>query len=130
MKLNMDCVRDVLLELEKETEFRSDFSYRPILAGNFCRQFEKYAPHEVYHTLLKLEEAGYIYVLNSNPKNMNQPHNPQYMEILDLTFSGGQFLSSIKNQSVWNKISPFASGLTFDMIKRFAWEIISKNLPL
>lgn len=133
MILNMDCVRDVLLELEEETEFKPDFSYRPISAEEFCSQFEKYAPHEVYHTLLKLEEAGYIYTLNGNAKNMNLPHKIKYVELLDLTFSGTEFLNTIRDPKAWRYVKDKTAALVsvpFSILAAVAAAYIKSQIGL
>lgn len=133
MKLNMDCIRDVLLKLEEETEFKSDFSYRSILAEDFCGKFEKYSPHEVYHTLLKLEEAGYIYTLNGNPKNINWSHNPKGLIVLDITFSGSEFLNTIRDPKAWRfvkeKTSAFIS-VPFSIMTAVAAAYIKAQMGL
>ncbi|MBC3938548.1 DUF2513 domain-containing protein [Anaerotruncus massiliensis (ex Liu et al. 2021)] len=64
MKLNMDCVRDVLLFLESESYFVvNDLGDVEAIGSWFrsiCKSLAEYPPDVIYYTLSKLEEGGYI----------------------------------------------------------------------
>ena len=64
MKLNMDCVRDVLLFLESESYFVvNDLGDVEAIGSWFrsiCQSLAEYPPDVLYYTLSKLEEGGDI----------------------------------------------------------------------
>lgn len=89
MKLNLDCVRDVLIEFE-------DFPIaHTIFVSSFHNSLEKYGEDEVLYSLLKLSEAGYI----EAPFYRTCDGKPHFEAIIDITFYGHEFLADIKPQS-------------------------------
>lgn len=93
MKLDIDCVRDVLLELE---ELPID-CHTPV---SFPKSNSVHGEENVEYTLAKLKEAGYINA------DIRQYPNGQYdfYGIYDLTFSGHEFLNSIRTPGVWTRL--------------------------
>lgn len=93
MKLQIECVKDVLEELEG----------LPIGAhtlGSFPKSIEKHGPEDVLYTLVKLSEAEYI-----NAKYLRtMDRRPHLGSIFDLTFVGHEFLNSIRTPGVWERI--------------------------
>ena len=95
MKLNIDCVRDVMLTLE-EAEY-GELTTISIL----CKKLEdKYTEEEITYTCLKLDEGGLIdamlvSMMNSSMKGVKA--------INDITFEGHQFLNNIRDNKVWGK---------------------------
>lgn len=129
MVLDLECVRDVMLKIEEKSELDSDFKYHPIHAEQLCCSFEKYEPRVVLYTLIMLEEAEYIKVEKCSDFGFNCDYDPQKIEVFDLTFLGTQYLNSVRNQNVWNKIKPFVKDMTLDLIKAKAIEMLSDMLP-
>lgn len=92
MKLNPDCIRDILLELEKLDLNES------ITIPELSNKLTEYAKDEVIYNCLKLREANFIiaptkqYVTGS-----------MIVSIMDITYEGHQFLSNIRSNNIWNK---------------------------
>lgn len=97
MTLNIDCVRDVLLEFET-------FPMGHYFVDSFSKSIEKYSYDDVLYCLLKLAEAGYI-----NAKYYRDMNGCPHIELIyDLTFAGHEFLADIKPKSNWEKLSSAA----------------------
>lgn len=93
MKLKIECVKDVLEELEN----------LPIGAhtvSNLEDSIKKHGQEDVLYTVVKLSEAKYInaeYIRTMDGR-------PHIGSIYDLTFSGHEFLNSIRTPGIWEKI--------------------------
>lgn len=116
MKLNYDCIRDVLLELEenltieeisydlgkgKETKF--EFSFINIDRLAELERLKKYSKKDIFYSINKLEEAGYI-IADSIPGD----DSLNYL-ICDITYAGHEFLQSIKPETVWDDVKNITS---------------------
>ena len=100
MKLNIDCVRDVLLTLE-------DVPRGQTLTGLEIRQhLSDYSPDDVDYTCLKLHEAGYISAII-------QECGTDFMVLRldDITYQGHQFLADIRTPKIWKKTKEIAEEL-------------------
>ncbi|MBG9981862.1 DUF2513 domain-containing protein [Aerococcaceae bacterium DSM 111020] len=71
MRLNYDCIRDILLDLEKELK-PNDFMTHDRIKQ--LRSYDKYSFDDYQYSLIKLEEAGYIEALFSKVM-MNYIHS-------------------------------------------------------
>lgn len=93
MKLDMDCVRDVLLELEG----------LPLDCHTPCSFSNSVSIHgmdNVCYTLAKLEEGNYI---NAEVQRLTSGQYDFY-GIYDLTFSGHEFLAKIRDPKQWRVV--------------------------
>lgn len=107
MKLNPDCVRDVMLVLEEITGINYDRIYRFI--GVNCRSLSSrfkgvYDEGEIAYTLIQLAESNYI--------KMSFQCDGNYLtvdmgNILYVTPKGHEFISQIQDKERWTtKIKP------------------------
>ncbi len=94
MKLDPNCVRDILLELEKQP-FDTQTTIQ-VLALNL----PNYQQEEVFYCCLKLYEAGYI---SANVVPIDGSF-PIIQRIFDITFQGHEFLNNIRSPKIWNDI--------------------------
>ena len=94
MKLNLNCVRDVLLELES-------FPMGWDSVQSFKNTLSKYDTDDVVYSLYKLSEAKYI----NATTGMTQDGMPHIGAIYDITFRGHEFLANIKPKNNWEKLS-------------------------
>lgn len=99
MRLNYDCVRDVLLTLESELQFNENLEYPDINLNQLCNLMSDYNKQEIAYTSLKLIEADYIC---ANPLSVDD----SIYDILysSITFAGHQYLDSVRDTNVWKKI--------------------------
>lgn len=116
MKLNYDCVRDVLLTIEEITGLDDELSFETIGFYDIVSHLSQYDDKEIYYTILKLSEADYIKTewLDDKQKNFN------FYFVFDITFKGHEYLNSIRNQTVWNAIKKSAIGLSMTLIPKLA----------
>lgn len=99
MKLNHDCVRDLML-----------FAEETLNMSNFIRcsglQFNKYTNDELIYTASKLIEAGYI-------EGKFNKYSERDAIITSITWSGHEFLDTIRDEGVWKttkeKLNKFSS---------------------
>ena len=103
MKLNADCIRDVLLELE------NSLSYRTNEEGHLERVFVslhdldciliKYHKEDIFYTLTNLEQAGYIEM------TAQWSGSGLYRCVVNcITFRGHEFLEKIRDNQSWDKV--------------------------
>lgn len=117
MKLDIDCVRDVLLEFE-------DYPVDCYAIDDFPKTISKHGKDNVEYTFAKLKEAGYI---NADIKLFPDGQYEHY-GIYDITFAGHQFLETIRDSKVWDQTKKIASNVgsrTFEVITQIASTIIT-----
>lgn len=92
MKLNPDCIRDVLIAVES-----CDFGERLNLDSlhDACPQ---YTENELWYTCLKLNEGNFLDI-----DTVSWVHStmPSIKSINCLTFSGHEFLANIQPNTIW-----------------------------
>lgn len=114
MKMNLDCMRDVL-------EYLQDMplnAYKNV--NELCSELTAYEHDDVQYTCLKLYEAGMISAVTVDIDNIPLP-NVEY--IYDVTFQGHQFWSKIKDESRWKgikKVLPTIRDYSIDAINAVA----------
>lgn len=100
MKLNPDCIRDVLFELEKQ-----EYDTRTHI-NDLTRKLTQYSAEDVKYSCLKLFEGGYITGKSSLAGNK---YIPLVDDIFDITYKGHEFLNTIRPVSRWNKLKSIGS---------------------
>lgn len=129
MKLNQDCVRAVLLELEENLTLNDDLYLFQIKQLD-C--IEKYDEDTVIYSILKLIEAKYL---------LGEPlyAGDELMELTlsSLTWDGHLFLDTIRDNNVWKEtksvVSKFSSvsiSLMSTIASNILNELIRKQLGL
>ena len=90
MRLNADCVRDVMLFLEENLELVSFLE---------CSNIEiNYNSSDVTYTCAKLIEAGYL--IGNTTVDLS---GHMKVVINSITWNGHQFLDNVRSNTVWNK---------------------------
>lgn len=111
MILNSDCVRDVLLTVES-------CGYGEHLRINaLVEKLPTYSSDEVSYSCLKLQEAGYLGVLTTRSLGSTMPI---VVEIQDITYSGHEFLNTIREDKNWSKIKDAAKKAGVFSLKHIA----------
>ena len=100
MKLDPNCIRDILLEIEKQP-FQSTLS-----VSKLSETLKKYDKDEISYCCLKLYEANYIDITTVT---MCGSYMPGIKSINDITFDGHEFLNNIRSDSVWNNVKAVGS---------------------
>ena len=119
MKLNHDCIRDLLLYLEDNLSMNNY-----IIANNLS--LNKYSSDDILYTADKLYEAGF---LNCTRETEDEP----IVVIHSISYQGHQFLDTIRDNSVWkdtkSKLSKLAS-YSIPIIQQVATAITKAKLGL
>src|SRR5690625_2055297 len=104
MKLNHDCIRDLLLAIEEHTTINKHLDHDEILS---LPELESYDSETIIYTAQKLNEAGFVNV-NFDFFMDDMPH----IAISSLTYEGHNFLDTIRDHKVWRKTKETASKLS------------------
>ena len=103
MKLNIDCVRDILLLVEQK-EFRVRFSL-----DELCRQLN-YSKNDIEYCCIKLSESNMLEVLMIPP--IREDYQPIVCSVGELTSKGHDFLENIRPQTRLEIIKTHAKSLS------------------
>lgn len=118
MRLNPDCIRDILLLLEEKIQY-GEIIY--INFRNYQAYCDKYSKDEFFYHLEQCIKFGYII----------GEYQLYIFKIFDLTPKGHLFLADIRSETVWNKTKSIASkigSISLDVLKDIASDIIVKSL--
>lgn len=120
MKLNPDCIRAVMLEIEKSWEIGTD-DRENIYMGNLgieslYKALPDYDKKEIFYTLYNLDQARYIdlTVLWADGGIV------YHCTVNHMTFEGHEFLNRIRDHKNWSKVK---KGL--DAVRNYSLDAIS-----
>lgn len=126
MKLNYDCIRDILLTIE-EIPNRKD----ELILENFksYKKLSKYNEDEIQYNALKLLKEEYVIGLKIPDKNTTI-----VLFLTDLTWSGHALLNDIRSETVFNqtkeKIIKSVGSASLTIFQQLASTIVLKTLGL
>ena len=110
MKLNYDCVRDVLLYLEKQDYYiTSEDHYvesNPVDITQMVEDLPEYSFVDLYYTLKNLDEAGYIdlFEIEADCGIIDASVNR-------ITFKGHEFLERVRDSGRWSTVKKVLSSV-------------------
>lgn len=119
MKLNPDCIRDILFTVEENTSFYNDMEYTE-------------DNPQIYPKLMSYSIDEILYHIKQCEKSYLIDKVLWYSEgctITDLTPNGHQFLSNIRSDSAWNKTKEISKNIgssSLDALKQIATSVISE----
>ena len=128
MKLNYDCVRSVLLTVEKSNTIDEELNLNPLAVETIFEQLPKYEDSEILYTIEKLKEAGYI--------NAALHFAAGYFidgTVSSITYSGHEYLDNIREPEVWRKVKAMlknAGATTLPLISQAAKMLIGSQLTV
>lgn len=129
MKFRHDCVRDVLLFLESEpyviTNAEGNIEFVGVWLPAVLAALPEYTPEDIYYTLSKLAEGGYI---SLSPHWVGNSLNA--CRVNYITYAGHEFLETIKPDTVWKETMRIAGKIGsagLEMLKKIA-ESVSASL--
>lgn len=120
MKLNQDCIRDLLLYLEENLTLASDLCIDCYSQNSFL---SNYSMDDLRYTTLKLAEANYLEIKAEYFIDTNIP----IIYIKSITFNGHKFLDTIRDNKVWTKtktILSFLKSVSIDVISETASKVV------
>ncbi|MBO4815423.1 MAG: DUF2513 domain-containing protein [Clostridia bacterium] len=122
MKLNQDCVRDLLLYLEENLNYNNEVRLNQLNLKDYSRE-------DLLYTAQKLIEADYINCVTSRHYTNNLP----FILVKSITFKGHEFLDTIRDKTIWentkSKASKFTS-ISLPIIQQLATSLIKSQLGL
>ena len=128
MKLNYDCVRSVLLTVEKSKTIDEELNINPVTVETIFEQLPKYEDNEILYTIEKLKEAGYI-------NAALQFATGHFIDgtVSSITYSGHEYLDNIREPEVWRKVKAMlknAGATTLPLISQAAKMLIGSQLTV
>ncbi|MDD7333864.1 MAG: DUF2513 domain-containing protein [Lachnospiraceae bacterium] len=99
MKLNPNCVRDILIAVETNTGYNTYFDYPSEIEK--APSLSNYSDDEIRYHILQCEKA-YLIEIRSTDLCGNYA-------ISDLTPKGHEFLANIRSETVWNNVKNVSS---------------------
>lgn len=100
MRLNPDCVRDVLLAVEDGTDFVKALEYSA--DGDVPKFLRRYDHAEVIYHIRQCDRAGLIL-------GVRYYEDGDYIEVDDLAPAGHQFLANVRQDTIWNHTKEIAA---------------------
>ena len=99
MKLNPDCVRDILLKVEEIPDVHHHWDFN---SKNIPELFLQYTKEEVIYHIRQCDLCGFL---------LNPSHsvNYDYYSASDLTPQGHEFLNNIRENNVWTGVKNVAA---------------------
>lgn len=128
MKLNYDCVRSVLLTVEKSKTIDEELNINPLTVETIFEQLPKYEDNEILYTIEKLKEAGYI-----NAALQFAAGHFIDGAVSSITYSGHEYLDNIREPDVWRKVKAMlknAGAITLPLISQAAQMLIGSQLTV
>lgn len=124
MKLDMDCVRDVLLALENLTDIDEDHLHARISTRDVAKAVTNFKEKEVYNAIYTLYQADYI-----EADKIDFCGGSDFC-IEAITWPGYELLNNLRSEQVWSavkeKIKPLGS-VSINVISALATQV-AKNL--
>jgi hypothetical protein len=119
MKLNPDCIRDILFAIEELSKPNSLLTSEQLSKTKFL---SKYSDEEILYHLQQLDWSGYIMTPNRH-KTLDG-----IFIVNDLSPLGHEFISDIRKDTNWNKVKSISKEVgseTLSSIKTIAENVIS-----
>ena len=117
MKLNHDCIRDILLFVEENVNYNQHADFSAVELKNYSRD-------EIIYSADKLLEAGFIDGNKISSLGATLPS----IRITSITWTGHQFLDNIRDESIWKStksvLSHFSS-VSLSMVGNVASQVLS-----
>lgn len=121
MKLNHECVRDLLLYLEDNLDYMDEIRINNL-------KIEPYSKDELLYTADRLIEAGYL-----NSRFGWNSQSSHIITVNSISYNGHQFLDTIRDDGIWkttkNKFAKFSS-ISLPIIQELASSLIKSQLGL
>lgn len=108
MKLELDNIRNILLDLEENLGYSQTFDNNDLI---FRAKQLNISPQSYFYTIEKLGEANFINITYNKTKFQNIIH------VESITYSGHQFLENIRNDKNWKKTKAVAKSAGNTSIK-------------
>lgn len=125
MKLNPDCIRDILLSVEEICTSDRGMNYNGDSNDN-PKLLSKYSCEEIVYHVQLCENYGLI--LNVNYRNED---DIVYIFIKDLSPQGHTFIANVRKDDIWNETKSIAEkvgSLSLPTLAQISDNIITKRI--
>ncbi|MGG1455554.1 DUF2513 domain-containing protein [Bacillus subtilis] len=125
MKLDHDCVRSLLLELEEKLSLNSIFDNSHIKE---LKTYEEFGEEQTFYTILKLIEAKFL--IGTSQFYLDESYE---FAITSISHSGHEFLNNIRDSKIWSKTKSSVStlsGVSLSIIGSVAADLVKKSVGL
>lgn len=134
MFLDYDCLRDVLIALERGLEIsagngsRMEISFSSMSLSDLIQSEELsgYPPEDVFYAVYNLRQAGYISAL------IDHAGDAVYACVVtDITYAGHMFLRSIHDETIWTSVKKRlgpAINASLPVVSEVAAQLIFRSL--
>lgn len=122
MRLNPDCIRDILFAIEELSTYDSLLTSNQLQETKFL---SKYSNDEILYHLNQLYLSGYI-LAPTKHKLIDQT-----FYVSDLSPIGHEFISSVRNDNNWNKVKKIGKQVgteTLSSLRSIAEGVISSAI--
>lgn len=100
MKLNEECIRDILFYLEDSLVIKDGKEFSTITLNQLQEALsDKYAKDDVFYSVYNLHE---IHFIEGRIKDINDM-KMFFCEINNITYLGHQFLNTVRPEPIWDK---------------------------
>lgn len=119
MRLNPDCIRDILLVIENTTTYHDSWDWD---FDNFDEPLlNNYSHEEIMYHILQCKKAGLV-------DGCEFYYGGDAGTVSDLSPYGHQFLADIRSESVWNKTKDIAQNIgsnSLDVLKQISSGVLT-----
>lgn len=126
MQLKAEVVRDVMLVLERNIILDENLKTQNVNIHQLTQLLPDYSKSDLAYTVIKLQEADYI-----NASFQYGGGKLIFCDISSITYSGHEFIDSIRNDNVWNDIKKGLSkvgSFTLPVLKNLGTSLLEKYL--
>ena len=128
MKLDYDCVRSILLELEKKPRFDDDLRITPVPVEEMFAALDRYSDGDILYCIETMKDAELI------KANLQYGGGSFIMGYVSgITYKGHELLDSIRDRKIWQRLKQLlsaAGATTFDIIIDVAKDIVKSNIRI
>lgn len=116
MRLNVSCIRDILIAVESHSDFSTQAEYK--IEDPFP-ELSDYSHDEILYHIKQCEVSGLI-------QGVEYYDGGNLTDISDLTPAGHEFLANIRNDSVWKKLLSRGTGASLSILMELAKQFATK----
>lgn len=110
MKLDLECIRAVMLTLEENLVFENDgecFWMKRLSLERINALLPAFSKEDIFYSIYNLEQAGYLAVAIQ----LTGGGGVYYCDVKDITYRGHEFLNSIRDEKRWAKVKSVADAV-------------------
>jgi len=104
MKLNISCVRDLLLLLEEKPFYTVNehgfIESQIVLLDDICSELPQYSSSDIYYTLSLLDDAGFLSLITQWGDD-----SLIFCAVESMTYAGHELLENIRDEGRWKAVT-------------------------